>query len=120
MKTGTVIGVMALVAGALVAAPRLVYAGGTVTGTVTYTGKAQEREFAFQGGPNGKFCAKIGTDGRKPDLIRGDKRILKTIEVGEDRALTAVVVAVTDIEDTAWMDSYKGTEVKIKFCEFLP
>ena len=94
--------------------------GGTVIGTVTYTGKAEEKEFPFLWFPNPKFCPKIGTDGHKPDLIKGDKRILKRIDVGKDGALNAAVVAVTDIEDKAFLDGYKGTEVVTRFCEFLP
>jgi hypothetical protein len=93
---------------------------GTVIGAVTYTGTAEEKEFFFRKFPNAKFCPKIATDGRKPDLVKGDKRILKTIEVGTDGVLTAAVVADIDIEDTAWMDGYKGTDVTIKFCEYRP
>lgn len=93
---------------------------GTVTGTVTYTGKAEEKEIFFRKFPNAKFCQKIGTDGHKPDLVKGDKRILKTIEVGKGGALNAAVVAITDIEDDVWMDGYKGTAVVTRFCEFLP
>jgi ankyrin repeat protein len=94
--------------------------GGTVTGTVIYTGKAEEKEFFFRNYPHATFCSKIATDGHKPDLVKGDKRILKMIEVGTAGSLHAVVVAVTDIEDTAWMVGYKGTDVTITFCEYRP
>jgi len=120
MKTGSVIGIVVLVAGAWVVAPLLSYAGGTVTGTVTYAGKAEEKEALFRSSPNQNFCPKIGKDGHKPELVKGVKRIIKTIEVGKGGALTAAVVAVTDIEDIAWMNGFKGTDVTIKFCEFLP
>jgi hypothetical protein len=121
MKTGFVIGIMALGAGALVVAPLLSYAGGTVTGTVTYAGETEEKEFFFRKGLTGsKFCPKIETHGHKPDLVKGDKRIIKTIEVGKGGALTAAVVAVSDIDDSLWMEGFEGTEVVVKFCEFLP
>ena len=117
---GSVMGIMALVIGTLVSAPMLSYAGGSVIGTVAYGGMAEEKEFFFKHSLSPKFCRKIGTDGRKPDLVRGDKRIFKTIEVSKDGALNAAVVAVTDIEDSVWMDGYKGTEMLVTFCEFLP
>ena len=120
MKKGLFIAVFVMIAAAFAVAPLASYAGGTVTGKVTYTGKSEEKEFKFGKFPNPKFCPKIGTDGKKPELVKGDTRILKTVEVGKDGALKAAVVAVTDIEDKAWMDGYKGTEVVAEFCEFLP
>ena len=118
LKTSLVIGVIALVIGALRAPPA--FAGGTVIGTVTYTGKAEEKELPLLIFPQPTFCKKIGTDGHKPELVKGEIRIVKTIEVGEGSALKAAVVAVTDIEDTAFLDGYKGTEGVFRFCEFLP
>ena len=50
----------------------------------------------------------------------GDKRLMPTIEVSKDGGLKNAVVAVVDIEDKAFMDGYKGTEVAAEFCEFLP
>jgi len=116
MKKGVMLGVFALTAAALVAAPLASYAGGTITGKVTYAGKAEEKEFLFSKFPNPKFCPK----NPKKELVKGDKRILPTIEVGKDGGLKNAVVAVVDIEDKAFMDSYKGTEVVAEFCEFLP
>ena len=118
LKTSLVIGVIAIVTWTLLAPP--VFAGGSVIGTVTYTGKAEEKEVPLWIFPNSTFCKKIGTDGHKPDLVKGEIRIVKPIEDGKGSALKAAVVAVTDIEDTAFLDGYKGTEGVFKFCEFLP
>jgi len=118
LKTSLVIGVIAIVTWTLLAPP--VFAGGTVIGTVTYTGKAEEKEVPLWIFPNSTFCKKIGTDGHKPDLVKGEIRIVKPIEDGKGSALKAAVVAVTDIEDTAFIDGYKETEGVFKFCEFLP
>ena len=46
--------------------------------------------------------------------------MMPTIEVGKDGGLKGAVVAVRDIEDKAFIDGYKGTEVVGEFCEFLP
>lgn len=116
MKKGLFIAMFALVVAAFLAAPLTSYAGGTITGKVTYAGKAEEKEFSFAKFPNPKFCPKIP----KKELSQGDKRILKTIEVGKDGGLKAAVVAVTDVEDKAFTDGYKGTDVVTEFCEFLP
>ena len=66
--------------------------------------------------PNPGFCAKNPTKG----LVDGDKRVLPQIEVGKDGGLKNAVVAVMGIEDKAFMDGYKGTNVVAEFCEFLP
>lgn len=116
MKKGLFIAMFALVVASFLAAPLASYAGGTITGKVTYAGKAEEKEFSFAKFPNPKFCPKIP----KKELSQGDKRILKTIEVGKDGGLAHAVVSVTDVEDKAFMDGYKGTEVVAEFCEFLP
>lgn len=118
MKKGMVFTVLVLAAAAFLAAPLASYAGGTITGKVTYTGKPEEKEFSFGKFPNPKFCPKIAES--KPDLVNGDKRFLKTIELGKDGGLKAAVVSVRNIEDKAFMDGYKGTEVVAQFCEFLP
>ena len=108
--------VFGVAAVAFVATPLTSFAGGTITGKVTYAGKAEQKEFSFAKFPNPKFCPKI------PDktLMDGDKRFLKTIEVGKDGGLKGAVVAVTDIEDKAFVDGYAGTEVTAAFCQFLP
>jgi hypothetical protein len=101
---------------AFVAAPLTSFAGGTITGKVTYAGKPERKEFSFAKFPNPKFCPKIP----KKELVEGDKRYMPTIEVAKDGGLKGAVVAVADIEDKAFMDSYAGTEVIAAFCEFQP
>jgi hypothetical protein len=116
MKKGALSVVFGAAAVALVAAPLLANAGGTIAGKVTYAGKAEQKEFSFAKFPNPKFCPK----NPNKSLMDGDKRFLKTIEVGKDGGLKGAVVAVVDIEDKAFMDGYAGTDVTAAFCEFLP
>ncbi|MBI4402293.1 MAG: carboxypeptidase regulatory-like domain-containing protein [Nitrospirae bacterium] len=116
MKKGMFMAVFALVVVAFLAAPLTSYAGGTITGKVTYSGKSEEKEFLFSKFPNPKFCPK----NPNKELVKGEKRILPTIQVGKDGGLKAAVVAVNDIEDKAFMDGYKGTDIVSEFCEFLP
>ncbi len=108
--------VMGLAAVAFVAAPLTSFAGGAISGKVTYAGKAEQKEFSLKKFPNPAFCAKNPTKG----LVDGDKRILPTIDVAKDGGLKNAVVAVMDVEDKAFMDGYKGTNVVAEFCEFLP
>ncbi|MEY4705402.1 MAG: hypothetical protein RL042_1607 [Nitrospirota bacterium] len=108
--------VLGVAAVAFVAAPFTAFAGGSISGKVTYAGKAEQKEFSFAKFPNPKFCVKNPNKA----LMDGDKRFLKTIEVGKDGGLKGAVVAVVDIEDKAFMDAYKGTDVVAEFCEFLP
>ena len=85
---------------ALVAAPLTSYAGGTISGKVTFAGKAENKEFLFSKFPNPKFCPQI-PDKSKMD---GDKRFLKQIEVSKDGGLKGAVVAVAagaDVVDLA-------------------
>ena len=114
MKKGALF-IIAVVAVAFLAMPLTSFAGGTITGKVTYSGKEEQKEFSFAKFPNPKFCPKIP----KPELSKGDKRILKTIETSGG-GLAGAVVAVADIDDKAFVDGYKGTEVVAEFCEFLP
>jgi hypothetical protein len=116
MKKGALSVVFGAAAVAFVAAPLLANAGGTIAGKVTYAGKAEQKEFSFAKFPNPKFCPKIPNK----SLMDGDKRFLKTIEVGKDGGLKGAVVAVVDIEDKAFVDGYAGTDVVAEFCEFLP
>jgi hypothetical protein len=101
---------------ALVATPLTSFAGGTIAGKVTYSGKPEQKEFLFSKFPNPNFCPKIPNK----SLVDGDKRLLKTIEVSKDGGLKNAVVAVVDIEDKAFVDGYKGTDVTAAFCEFQP
>ena len=105
-----------IIVGAFLMAPLASFAGGTVTGKVTYSGKPEEKEFLFSKFPNPKFCPK----NPKKELVKGEKRMLPTIEVGSGGGLKAAVVAVTDVEDKAFTDGYKGTDVVAEFCEFMP
>ena len=116
MKKGVFMTVLILAVVAFLAAPLASYAGGTITGKVTYTGKSEEKEFLFSKFPNPKFCPK----NPNKELVKGEKRILPTIEVGAGGALKHAVVAVTDVEDKAFIDGYKGTDIISEFCEFLP
>ena len=115
MKSALTI-VFGVAAVAFVAAPLTSFAGGTIAGKVTYSGKAETKEFSLKKFPNPGFCAKNPHKG----LVDGDKRNLPKIEVGKDGGLKNAVVAVVDIEDKAFIDGYKGTEVVAEFCEFLP
>ena len=116
MRQGVLSAVLGVAAVAFVAAPLTSFAGGSISGKVTYAGKAEQKEFSFAKFPNPKFCPK----NPHKDLMDGDKRFLKQIEVGKDGGLKNAVVAVVDIEDQAFVDSYKGTDVVAEFCEFLP
>ncbi len=116
MKKGAMKVVFGVAAAAFLAAPLTSFAGGTIAGKVTYPGKAEQKEFSFSKFPNPKFCPK----NPNKSLMDGDKRFLKTIEVAKDGGLKGAVVAVVDIEDQAFQDGFKGTDVTAEFCEFLP
>src|SRR5512147_867908 len=108
--------VFGVAAVAVVAAPLTSFAGGTISGKVTFAGKSEQKEFLFSKFPNPKFCLQ----NPNKSLADGDKRFLKTVEVGKDGGLKNAVVAVVDIEDQAFIGGYQGTEVIAAFCEFLP
>ena len=114
MKKGVMFVTFA-VAVAFLAMPFTSFAGGTISGKVSYAGKSEEKEFLFSKFPNPKFCPKNPNKG----LVHGDKRMLPTITVNGG-GLAGAVVAVADIEDKAFIDGYKGTDVVAAFCEFQP
>lgn len=116
MKKGTLTIIFGVAAAALLAVPLTSFAGGTIAGKVTFAGKADQKEFLFSKFPNPKFCLK----NPHKDLMDGDKRFLKVIEVAKDGGLKGAVVAVRDIEDQAFVDGYKGTDIVAEFCEFMP
>lgn len=116
MKKGAMKVVFGVAAAAFLTAPLAAFAGGTISGKVTYPGKSEQKEFSFAKFPNPKFCPK----NPNKSLMDGDKRFLKTIEVGKDGGLKNAIVSVVDVEDQAFMDGFKGAEVIAEFCEFLP
>ncbi len=116
MKKSALSVMFGAVAVAFIAAPLTSFAGGTITGKVTYAGKSETSEFSLAKFPNTKFCAKNPVKG----LVNGDKRSMPKVEVGKDGALKNAVVAIMDIEDKAFIDGYKGTDVVAEFCQFLP
>ena len=104
---------------ALLVAPLLAQAGGTVTGKVTFTGKVPPaKEFAFSKFPNVKFCQK--NTNKSAD---GETRLLKEVQVTKGGGLKNAVVSVRDISDKAWMKKFKkkpSQKVFSELCEFLP
>src|SRR5438067_12650066 len=109
---------MAIVVGAiaLLAAPMTSWAGGTVEGKVSFSGKPPApKEFLFSKFPNPKFCVKNENKDAK-----GEKRLLHEVQVGKDGSLKNAVVAVTGIKDDKFMAEYKGDDVQAELCEFKP
>ena len=108
-----------LVGSALLAAPILAQAGGTIKGKVTFSGKVPPpKEFAFSKFPNVEFCKK--NTNKSAD---GETRLLKEVEVDGSKGLKHAIVAVTDIVDKDWMKSFKkapSQEVTADLCEFPP
>jgi len=115
MKIGTFTAV-AIGAIAFLAAPMTSWAGGTVEGKVSFSGKAPAaKEFLFSKFPNPKFCVKNENKDAK-----GEKRLLHEVQVGKDGGLKNAVVAVTGINDEKFQAEYKGEDITAKLCEFLP
>ncbi|MCG3777924.1 MAG: hypothetical protein JW388_0626 [Nitrospira sp.] len=108
--------ILGVAAVAFIATPFTAFAGGSISGKVTFAGKSEHKEFSFAKFPNPKFCVK----NPHKELMDGDKRFLNTLEVGKDGGLKNAVVAVIDVVDQAFVDAYAGTEVVAEFCEFLP
>ncbi len=124
---------------ALLAAPLIVQAGGTIKGKVTFSGKVPPpKKFALEKFPNSPFCSKnpsvqnvkivekmVEIEGKggkkkvKQTVATGD-RLLKEVEVDANKGLKNAVVSVRGIKDLEWMKGYKRTEVIAKLCEFLP
>jgi len=108
-----------LVGGLLIAAPLVAQAGGTIKGKVTFTGKVPPpKEFAFSKFPNVAFCQK--NTNKSAD---GKTRLLKEVEVDGSKGLKNAVVAVTSIEDKAWMKGFEkepAQKVMAELCEFIP
>jgi hypothetical protein len=116
MKKVGVISAIALIAVALVAAPMVSWAGGTVEGKVTFTGKPPApKEFLFSKFPNPKFCVKNTNKDAK-----GEKRLLHEVQVGKDGGLKNAVVAVTGIDDPKFQEEFTGQDIQAELCEFKP
>ncbi len=92
------------------------WAGGTVEGKVSFSGKAPAaKEFLFSKFPNPKFCVKNENKDAK-----GEKRLLHEVQVGNDGGLKNAIVAVTGINDEKFQAEFKGEDIIAKFCEFKP
>ena len=108
-----------LAGAALLAAPMIVQAGGTIKGKVTFNGKVPApKEFAFGKFPNVEFCKKNSS--KSAD---GNTRLLKEVEIDGSKGLKNAVVAVRDIKDKKWMGTFKKSpaqEVTADLCEFKP
>lgn len=53
--------ILGVAAVAFVAAPFTAFAGGSISGKVTFAGKSEQKEFSFAKFPNPKFCVKNPT-----------------------------------------------------------
>jgi hypothetical protein len=116
MKKVGILSAVAFGALTLVTAPLAAWAGGTVTGQVTFSGKAPApKEFLFSKFPNPKFCVQNTNKDAK-----GEKRLLKEVEVGKDGALKNAVVAIQGITDEKFIAEFKGQDVQAELCEFKP
>ena len=104
---------------ALLAAPMIAQAGGTIKGKVTFTGKVPPpKEFAFSKFPNVAFCQK--NENKSAD---GETRLLKEVQVDGSKGLKDAVVAVRDINDKDWAKGYKKEPAQVvtaELCEFHP
>ena len=115
MKIGAITAV-AIGAIAFLAAPMTSWAGGTVEGKVSFSGKAPApKEFLFEKFPNPKFCVKNENKDAK-----GEKRLLHEVQVGKDGSLKNAVVAVTGINDEKFQAEFKGEDIQAELCEFKP
>jgi hypothetical protein len=101
---------------AFLAAPMTSWAGGSVEGKVSFSGKAPApKEFLFSKFPNPKFCV------QNPNKdATGEKRLLHEVEVGKDGGLKNAVVAVTGITDEKFVTEFKGEDIQAELCEFKP
>src|SRR5437870_5355971 len=116
MKKVGILSAMALGTLAFLMVPMMSWAGGTVEGKVSFSGKPPAaKEFLFSKFPNPKFCVKNPNKDTK-----GEKRLLHEVEVGKDGGLKGAVVAVTGIKDEKFMAEYKGEDIIAEICEFKP
>src|SRR3989442_14374424 len=108
--------VIAIGAIGLLAVPMTSWAGGTVEGKVSFSGKPPApKEFLFSKFPNPKFCVKNPNKDAK-----SEKRLLHEVQVGKDGGLKGAVVAVTGINDEKFQEEFKGEDIQAELCEFKP
>src|SRR5438876_1513935 len=116
MKKVGVLMAIAISAIALLAAPLTSWAGGTVEGKVSFSGKPPApKEFLFEKFPNPKFCVKNPNKDAK-----GEKRLLHEVEVAKDGSLKNAVVAIEGINDEKFVADFKGQDIEAELCEFKP
>src|SRR6266545_1767441 len=116
MKKVGVLTAVAIAAIALLVAPLPSWAGGTVEGKVSFSGKPPApKEFLFEKFPNAKFCVKNTNKDAK-----GEKRLLREVEVGKDGSLKNAVVAIEGINDEKFIAEFKGQDIQAELCEFKP
>ena len=116
MKKIGILSAMAFGAVAFLMAPMASWAGGTVEGKVSFSGKPPApKEFLFSKFPYPKFCVKNTNRDAK-----GKKRLLHEVEVGKDGGLKGAVVAIQGITDEKFVAEFKGDEIQAELCEFKP
>src|SRR5438105_14279965 len=116
MKKVGILSTMSFGAVAFLMAPMVSWAGGTVEGKVTFSGKPPApKEFLFSKFPNPKFCVKNTNKDAK-----GEKRLLHEVEVGKDGGLKNAVVAIQGINDEKFVADFKGDDINAELCEFKP
>src|SRR5437016_13698835 len=116
MKKLGVLTAVAVIAVAFLAAPMTTWAGGTVEGKVSISGKPPApKEFLFEKFPNPRFCVKNPNKDAK-----GEKRLLHEVEVGKDGSLKNAVVAIEGINDEKFVADFKGQDIEAELCEFKP
>src|SRR5881397_3345376 len=116
MKKVGILSAMALGTLAFLMVPMMSWAGGTVEGKVSFSGKPPApKEFLFSKFPNPKFCVKNPNKDAK-----GEKRLLHEVQVGKDGSLKNAIVAVTGINDEKFQADFTGEDIIAKLCEFLP
>ena len=108
MKKLGILSAMALGTLAFLMVPMMSWAGGTVEGKVSFSGKPPApKEFLFSKFPNPKFCVKNPSKDAK-----GEKRLLQEVQVGKDGGLKGAVVAIQGINDEKFQAEFKGEDVQ--------
>lgn len=101
-----------LVEGIFLLVPLLAYAGGSITGKVTFSGTVPPpKEFALSKFPNTDFCKQ--NPAKSQD---GGTRLLHELAVAKDGGLKNAIVSVQGIKDKNWLKSEK----LVKLCESSP